>query len=93
VDAVAAVGAAFDDAVEEDDLVFPFADGDVEVFHAAETRGEVGQLVVVRGEERAAADVGGDVLGDGPGEREAVQRARAAADLVEDDQAAVGRRC
>ena len=38
VDAVASVGAAFDDAVQEDDLVFPFADGDVEVFHAAVKR-------------------------------------------------------
>ena len=34
VDAVAFVGGAVDDLVEEDDLVFPFADGDVEVFHA-----------------------------------------------------------
>ncbi len=54
VDAVAAVGAAFDDAVEEDDLVLPLAHGDVQVFHAGEAGREVGQLVVVRREERVA---------------------------------------
>ena len=50
VDAVAAIGAAFDDAVEEDDLVFPFADGDVEVADAFEALGQVGELVIMRRE-------------------------------------------
>ncbi len=44
----------------------------------------------MRGEKRAAADVRGDVLGDRPGEAQAVERAGAAADLVENHQAAVG---
>ena len=54
MDAVAAVGAAFDDSVQEDDLVFPFADGDVEVSHGFEAVGQIGQFVVVGGEEGAA---------------------------------------
>ena len=49
--------------------------------------GELGQLVVVRGEQRPAADRVVQVLGDRPGQRHAVVGARAAADLVEDDQA------
>ena len=82
VDAVGAVGAAFHDAVEKDDLVFPFAHDYVQVLHAFEALGEVGQLVIVRGEERAAAQVRGDVLGDRPRETQAVQRAGAAADMI-----------
>src|SRR3712207_7939011 len=45
---------------------------------------QVGQLVVVRREQRAAADDVVQVLGDGPRERHAVVGARAAADLVQD---------
>ena len=52
---------------------------------------ELGELVVVRREERAAADDVVEVLGDGPRDREAVVRARAAADLVEDDERAARR--
>lgn len=50
MDAVGPVGSTFDDAVQEDDLVFPFADGDVEIAHAFEALGEFGKLVIVRGE-------------------------------------------
>jgi hypothetical protein len=82
VDAVGAVGAAFDDAVKKDDLVLPFPHRDVQVFHAFESLGQVGQLVVMRGEKRAAAQVRGNVLGDRPREAQAVQRAGAAADMI-----------
>ena len=88
VDAVALVGRAGDDLVEEHDLILPFLDGDVKVARHRELVVEIGQLVVVRGEERAAADLLVDVLDDAPGEREAVVGARAAADLVEDHEAA-----
>ena len=44
--------------------------------------------MVVRGEQRAAAHDVVQVLGDGPGDGEAVVGARAAADLVEDHQRA-----
>ena len=46
--------------------------------------------MVVRGEEAAGTDVIMQVLGDAPGDAEAVEGARAAADLVEDDEAALG---
>ena len=49
---------------------------------------ELGELVVVRREQRAAADRVVEVLGDGPRDREAVVGARAAADLVEDHERA-----
>ena len=49
MDAVAFVRAAGDDFAQEDDLVVPFADGDVEVFHPASGDGEFRQLVVVGG--------------------------------------------
>src|SRR5262249_18313674 len=51
---------------------------------------ELDELVVVRCEERAAAHGVVQVLGDRPGERDAVEGAGAAADLIEDDQAARG---
>ena len=46
------------------------------------------EFVVVGGEEGAAADVVVEVFDDGPGERDAVVGAGAAADFVEDHQAA-----
>ena len=52
-------------------------------------RGERGQLVVMRGEERAAAILGiVQVLDHRPGDGEAVEGRGAAADLVEDDERA-----
>ena len=64
MDAVALVGRAGDDLVQEHDLVLPLLHGDVEVPHAGELLGQVGQLVVVRGEQRAAADRVVQVLDD-----------------------------
>src|SRR5262245_21242072 len=89
VNSVAAIGAAFDDAMQEDHLVFPLTHRDIEVLHALEALGEVGQLMVMRREKRAAARFGGDVLRDRPRQRETVKRTRVAADLVENDQAAI----
>ena len=87
MDAVALVGRPGDDLVQEHDLVLPLAHGHVEVLHAGKRFLQVGQLVVVRGEQRAAADVLVQVLDHRPGQRHAVVGARAAADLVEDHQA------
>jgi hypothetical protein len=56
VDAVALVRRAVDDLVQEDDVVLPFLDGHVQVLDAAQRTGQIGQLVIVRGEQRAAAD-------------------------------------
>ena len=88
VDAVALVGAAGDDPVQEDDLALALADRDVGVAQPGLGLLELDELVVVRGEEGAAADRVVQVLGDRPGERDAVEGAGAAADLVEDHQAA-----
>ena len=60
----------------------------VVVAQARQPLGQLGQLVVVRGEQRPAADAVVQVLRDGPGQRHAVVGAGAAADLVEDHQAA-----
>ena len=63
------------------------------VLHAGELRGEVGELVVVRGEERLRLHlrVLVQVLGHAPRDRYAVKRGSAAADFVEHDERA-GRR-
>ena len=74
--------------MQEHDLVVPLLHGDVEVADAGELFFEIGQFVVVRGEESAATDRVVDVLDDAPGERQAVVGAGAAADFVEDDEAA-----
>ena len=88
VDAVALVRAAGDDAAEEHDLVLVLAHRDRDVAHARARVGERDELVIVRREQRARADRVVQVLGDRPRDRDAVERRRAAADLVEDDERA-----
>ena len=90
VDPVGAVGAALYDLVQEDDLVAPLAHGHALVADARVALGQVGELVVVGGEEGAGADLGVDVLDDGPGQGQAVEGRGAAADLVQDDEGAFG---
>ena len=89
LDAVALVCAAGEDFSQEDDLVVPLADGDIEILHAAAGALEVGEFVVVGGEEGAAADFVVEVFGDAPGDGEAVECGCAASDFIEDDEAAV----
>jgi hypothetical protein len=81
------VGAAVEDAVEEDHFVAVFAHGDVHVLRVLQLVPEFGQLVVVRGEEGLGLDAVVDELGDGPGDADAVEGAGATADLVEDEEA------
>ena len=90
MDAVALVRAALDDLVQEHDLVIPLPNGDVEVGEARQPAGQLGQLVVVRREQCLGTDPVVQVLDDGPREAQAVERARAAADFVEYDEAAIG---
>ena len=52
LDAVAAIGSPGHDLAQEDDVVLPLARRDVEVDDARRRVGQIGQLVVVRGEER-----------------------------------------
>jgi hypothetical protein len=72
--------------MKEHDGAVVLARADRDVAHVGRRLGELGQLVVVGREQRAAFPVVVQVLGDGPGDREAVVGARAAADLVEDDE-------
>ena len=58
VDAVAAVGAAGHDAVQEDHPVAVLQDVHVVVAHPGQRLRQLGQLVVVGGEQRRAADRG-----------------------------------
>lgn len=44
------------------------------------------QLVEVSGKQTEAAELGGDVFADGPGQTKAVIRRRASAELVDDDE-------
>jgi hypothetical protein len=60
----------------------------MEVAHAREVRGEVGELVVVGREQRLGpGPAAGEVLRHRPGDGEAVEGGGAAPDLVEEDQA------
>ena len=54
LDAVTLVRAAGDDFAEENDLLVPFAHGDVEIAYAFAVLGEFGQLVIMRGEQTCA---------------------------------------
>ncbi len=56
LDAIAPVGSSRDQLMEEEDLILPFLDGDVEILHAGPGAGQVRQFVIVGGEERLHAD-------------------------------------
>ena len=62
----------------------------MEVHDARDAVGEVGELMVVGGENclRFGAIVGGEVFGHRPREAQAVKRGGAAANLIEDHQTA-----
>ncbi len=92
MDAVTLVGGPRDDLVQEDHVVGILADGHIPVRRGRQRLRQLGQFVVMRGKQRAAADHVVQMLGHGPGERDAVVRARAAADLVENHQAPRGGR-
>src|SRR5437870_1130516 len=85
LDAVTLIGAARDDLAQKDDLIVPFAHGDVEIADATALLGELGQLVVMRREQRARFDSVVEKLGHAPRDREAVERRCSAADLIEND--------
>src|SRR5687767_1835348 len=87
LDSIAFVGTAFDDLAQEDDLVVPLADSDVEVPDAGKPAGEFGEFVVMGGEKSFGPALVVEVFHDGPGEAETVEGAGAAANFVEDDEA------
>src|SRR5436190_7601632 len=57
LDAVAFVRAAFDNFAQENDLIIPFTDGDIEVANTRQASGEFSKFVIVRGEEGFRANL------------------------------------
>ena len=49
LDAITLIGATGDDFAQENDLLVPFADGDVQIADTFAVLGELGELVIVRG--------------------------------------------
>ena len=89
VNAVGPIGPAGLDAVQEHNFSLPLAYRDVEVADALGSLGNAGEFVVVRGEERTGS-TSEKRFGDCPRQAQPVEGAGAAADLVEDHQAAAG---
>ena len=89
LDAVGAVGGAGHDFVQEHHVAVPFLHPHGGVVQPLELRGQRRHLVEMRGEQRAAAIALVQVLDGRPGDGEAVERRRAAADFVEDHQRAL----
>ncbi len=89
LDAVGVGGAAGDDGAQEYDLVVPLPHRHGEVPDPFPGHGQLGQFVVMGGEQSAGPATGGvvDVLGHGPGNGDAVEGGGAPADLVHHDQA------
>ena len=91
LDPVALVRAARNDLAQENDLLVPFAHRDVEIAHAARVPRQLGQLVIMGREKRARLDLVVQKFRHAPGDRKAVEGRSAAADLIQNDQAALGR--
>lgn len=74
------------DSVQHGERVVGGQRRDVQVVDGGLLRCQRRQLVEVSGEQTEAADLGGDVFADGPGQAEAVVRGRASAELVDYDE-------
>ena len=93
LDAVAVVRRAADDAAQERDILAALFDSDVVVLDALNGTFQIGQLVVVGGKERFAAQTFfrvGDMLDNGSGDAHAVKSRRTTANFVQNDQALRG---
>ena len=88
MDAVGAVGRAGRHLVQEHDVAAPLLDPQRVAGQARQLRGQRGQLVEVGGEQAAAAVDLVQMLDHRPGQRQAVIGGGAAADLVQDHEAA-----
>src|ERR1700730_8029145 len=84
LDSVAFVCATRDNFSQENDLVVPLADCDIEIANAFAFCGEFGQLMIMRGEEAARFDFVMEKFGHAPGDREAVECGGGSTDLIED---------
>ena len=89
---LAANSAAFDDLVQEDNVVAFLSHGHVVIFDQRQQIGQRGQLVVMGGKEGARLEAGMvvQVFDDGPGDGEAVVGAGAPADFVQNKQGPAG---
>src|SRR5437763_8973613 len=82
---VAFVRAAGDDFAQKNDLLIPFADGDVQIANAFAILCEFDQFMIMRGKQTAGFDVVVEKFGHAPRDREAVKSRGAAANLVKND--------
>ena len=90
MNAVRSIGGACRHLVQEDHVALPLLDLHGVTRQGRNPRGQTGQLVVMGGEQRPAAVDLVQVLDTGPGDRQSVKGRRAAADLVQNDQRALG---
>ena len=94
VNTVGAIGGAGHDSMQEDDAVSFFQHVHAGTTHARQDVGQLGQLMKVRCEEGPAAEPRRvvQVLDHSAGDGQTVPGRGAAADLVEQDEAALGSR-
>src|ERR1043166_2854466 len=90
LDSITFVRAARDYLAEENNLLVPFADGDIEIADAFAFYRELRQLVVMRCEQCSRFDLVMEKFGDAPGDRQTIERRCPAADLIENHEAALG---
>ena len=77
--------------MEQDEIALPLARADMVERERVEPFGEPGQLVIMRREQATAAIDVVHRLDDRPGDGETIICGRAAPDLVENDEAVLGR--
>lgn len=80
------LGLTWSDPVQHGERVVRGQCRHVQIVDGGLLRRQRRQLVEVGGEQAEAADLGGDVLANGPGQAEAVVRGRASTKLVDDDE-------
>ncbi len=88
LNAIAAVGTSGFDAPKEYHIVAGFLHRNVKINDAIELSGQFGQFMIVSREERLRADALVDVLDHRPGQRKTVVGGSAAADFIQNDEAA-----
>src|SRR5215207_6033421 len=66
LNSVTLVGPAFDNLMEEYDLIIPFPHGDIEVLQTGQAPGELGELMIMSGKERFGADLVVQMFHDRP---------------------------
>lgn len=86
LDAVGFICSTGEDFVEKDNFFVPFTHSNVAIDDSIAGVGEVGEFMVMGGEEGAAFDLVVQMLGDCPRDGETVESCGSAADLIENDQ-------